>query len=104
MQAEQEQEEIDRAEERQRREEEETAKLAAERTLSTQLQRIPPTGRDIVPFRTYDLPSKQEVLDCPRSKVLHLVPMIDPIKGETNLELRMALEYKRTRDFYLKHA
>ena len=68
------------------------------------MQRIRPTGKDIDPFRTYEVPNKQEVLDCPRSKVLSLDPMMDPIKGETNQDLHMALEFKHTRDFYHKHA
>ena len=90
------------SEERKRREEE-TAKRAIGKTIITQLQCVPPTGKDIVPFRTYELPGKNEVLDCPRSKVLFLVPMMDTIKTETNPDLGLAIEYKRTRDFYHKH-
>ena len=76
---------------------EEATRRTAGRTIITQLQRIPPTGKDIVPFRSYHL-------DCMCSKVLFLVAMMDPVKGETNPDVRLALEYKRTRDYYNRHA
>ena len=69
-----------------------------------QLQRVPLTAKDIVPFCTYELPGKHEVLDCTRSNVLFLLPTMDPIKGETNPDVRVAMEFKRTRDFYNRYA
>ncbi|KAL4583073.1 hypothetical protein LXL04_007637 [Taraxacum kok-saghyz] len=89
-------EEATRMEECRLREQEEATRLAAERTLVTRIQRVPPTGKDIVPFMTYALPGPDEVLDCPVSKIAALVPMMDPIKGETNLDVRAASEFKRS--------
>ena len=45
---------------------------------------------------TYLLPGDDEVLDCLVSKNDALVPMMDPIKGETNVDVRMASEFKRS--------
>ena len=90
--------------ERRLREEEAAARLAAGRQFTFEVQRIRPTGRDIVPFRTYALPGRREVLDCPISKSSALLAMFDPITGEPNRDLRMALEMKRTKDFLNKHA
>ncbi|KAL4556404.1 hypothetical protein LXL04_039055 [Taraxacum kok-saghyz] len=104
LQKEQDEEEARRMEERRLREEEEAARLAAQRPIITHVQRVPPTGKDIVPFKTYALPVANEVLDCPVSKNAALIPMMDPIKGETNVGVRAAFEYKRSRDFILKHA
>ena len=53
---------------------------------------------------TYALPGDDEVLDCPISKNFALIPMMDPIKGETNVDVLAALEFKRSRDFINKHA
>ena len=53
---------------------------------------------------TYALPGVNQVLDCPISKNAALLPMMDPIKGETNVDVRAASEFKRSRDFILKHA
>ncbi|KAL4583107.1 hypothetical protein LXL04_007671 [Taraxacum kok-saghyz] len=93
-----------RMEERRLREQEEAARLAAQRPLVTQIQRVPPTGNDIVPFMTYLLPGDDEVLDCPVSKNAAILPMMDPIKGETNVDVLMASEFKRSRDFINRHA
>ena len=78
-------------EERRPREQEEAARLAAQRPIITQVQRVPPMGKDIVPFRTYDLPGPNEVLDCPMSKNAALTQMMDPITGETNADVRVSL-------------
>ena len=83
-----------RMEERRLREQEEAARQAAQRPLQTQVQWVPPSGKDIVPFMTYAIPGDDEVLDCPISKNVALIPMMDPIKGETNVDVRATLECK----------
>ena len=70
LQQEVEAEEARRREERRLREQEEAVRLAARRPLVTQIQRVPPTGKDIVPFMTYLLPGEDEVLGCRCQRML----------------------------------
>ena len=44
----------------------ELARRATGRAITIHLERIPPTGKDIFPFRYYQLPNKDETLDCPQ--------------------------------------
>ena len=62
--------EAKRMEESRVREQEEAARLAAQRPLVTQIQRVPPTGKDIVPFMTDLLPGEDEVLGCRCQRML----------------------------------
>ena len=101
LEEEQKQDEARRIEERKLREREKASRQATYRPLIT---RVPPSGNDIVPFITYDLPGPNEVLDCPVSKNVVLLPMIDQIGGETNPTKRAAAEFKRSRNFVLRHA